>query len=306
MRRRAVLLIALVAALGGAGEARAAEEVRMDDAGREIHFDVRAGGVDVDWYAGHLRRAPHGDEISSVVIRIVDRRGLASICGRAARGCYGRGRVVVPAGRDRSTAHVLLHEYGHHLDSRRGNAAAPEPNGTPLWWRARGMEELVRVQTVRRNYLDGWSRSIGEVFAEDYAYAALGGPYRIEWLRPPDAIVRRALLADLGLAEPPVLTARRPAVRPVVIERRGALEAGERVSVTFRLLGPGRRVVVRASAGGARIEVQCGSRHRSKAVAGTTTLDVRRLGPADCTASLVSTAAAPARFSLLVRLSVES
>jgi hypothetical protein len=64
-------------------------------------------------------------------------------------------------------------------------------------------------------------------------------------------------------------------------------------------------VFVRASAGGARIEVQCGSTLRSKAVAGTTTLDVRRLGPADCRASLVSTSAAPARFSLLVRLSVE-
>jgi hypothetical protein len=309
-RRLAVLLLALVAMLGGSGKALAAEEVRTDDAGREIHFDVRAEGVDVDWYAGHLIRAPHGDEIASVVIRIVHVEELESTCGRVAAGCYGRNRVVVPAGRDRATARVLLHEYGHHLDARRGNAAAPEPNGMPLWWRARGMAELVRAQSVRRNYSRGWSRSVGEIFAEDYAQVALGGAYKIDWLRPPDGVVRQALLADLGLAEPPVLTGRRPAVRPVVIERRGTLQAGQRVSVTFQLLGPGRRVTVRATAGGeGRIEVRCGARVvRSKELAGrngTVTLDIRRVGPADCLASLVSSTAAPARFALTVRLVVE-
>jgi hypothetical protein len=307
--RPAVLLVVVLAALVlGGEEALAAEEVRQDDEGRTIRFDVRAGGVDVDWYAGHLRRAPHGDEIERVVVRIVDRAGLREACGRAAAGCYGRGRLVGPAGRDLRTARVLLHEYGHHLDSRRGNAAAPEPNGTPLWWRARGMGELVRVQSVRRNYSRGWSRSIGEVFAEDYAYTALGRRYRIAWLRPPDGVVRQALLADLGLAAPPDLTARRPAVRPVVIDRSGTLSPGERVSIPFGLLGPGRRVTVQARAGGAaRIEVRCGDfvSSRPVAAAGTTTLDLRRLGPAECSASLVSTTSAPARYALTVRLSVE-
>jgi hypothetical protein len=308
MRRLAVPLLALVALLGGAGEAAAAEEVRTDDEGREIHFDVRARGVDVDWYAGHLSRAPHGDEIESVEIRIVDRDELRSTCGRFAAGCYARNRVVVPAGRDRGTARILLHEYGHHLDARRGNAAAPEPNGMPHWWRARGMPELVRARSVRRNYSVTWSRSVGEIFAEDYAYVALRGRYKIEWLRPPDAIVRQALLADLGLARPPEPAVRRPATRPVVISRSGTLSPGERIAVTFSLLGPGRRVTVRGSgAGAARIEVQCGSGVRSRDLAGgTATLDLRRLGPADCSASLVSTTGRPARFSFTVRLRIES
>ena len=48
-------------------------------------------------------------------------------------------------------------------------------------------------------------------------------------------------------------------MRPWVIERRGTLAAGERVSVPFGLLGPGRRVTVRASTGApARIEVHPG------------------------------------------------
>jgi hypothetical protein len=309
MRRLAVSLLSVVAALAAAAQAVAAEEVREDDAGRPIRFDVRAAGVDVDWYAWHLRRAPHGDEIGRVVVRVVDWAGLRSTCGGAAAGCYRRNLIVVPAGRDRGTARVLLHEYGHHLDSRRGNAAAPEPNGTPLWWRARGMPELVRDRSVRRNYSRGWSRSVGEVFAEDYAYAVLGGRYRIEWLQPPDEVVRRALLADLGLAPPPQLAERRPAVRPVVIDRNGTLSPGERVSVPFGLLGPRRRVIVRARAGGAaRIEVRCGALVRTRPVpagGATATLDVRRLGPAECRASLVSTTSGEARFSLTVRLSIE-
>jgi hypothetical protein len=312
MKRPAALLLALVASLALAGQALAAEEVRTDDAGREIRFDVRAEGVDVDWYADLLRRAPHADEISTVLVRIVDADELGSSCGRGAAGCYARNRLVVPAGRDRRTARVLLHEYGHHLDRGSGNAAAPEPNGTPLWWRARAMSELVAQQSVRRNYSRGWSRAISEIFAEDYAQIALGGPFRIEWLRPPDALVRTALLADLGLAAPPDLTSARPALRPVVIERRGTLTAGERLSVTFGLLGPGRRVTLQARANAtsatgtsARLEIRCGTRIVTKALARRSTLDVRDLGPADCRASLVRRTSTPVHFSLSLRLSVQ-
>jgi hypothetical protein len=204
---------------------------------------------------------------------------------------------------------VLLHEYGHHLDARRGNAAAPEPNGMPHWWRARGMGELVRVRSVRRNYSVAWSRSVGEIFAEDYAYVALRGRYKIEWLRPPDAVVRQALLADLGLAEPPAPAVRRPAVRPVAFSRSGTLSPGQRLEVTFALLGPGRRVTIRATGGGAaRIELRCGSRLRTRELprgAGTATLDLRRLGPAECSAAVVSSTAPSGRFSLTVRLTIE-
>jgi hypothetical protein len=310
--RGVVAALAGLAALAAAGPATAAEVVLRDRERRPIHFDIRASGVNVRWHAELLRNAAHSDEISHVTIRIVEWNELAETCGRAAAGCYstrrGRDLLVVPAVQSRRSAHTLLHEYGHHVDARRRHGGLREPNGTPLWWRARGMGELVRVQSVRRNYSRGWSRSIGEVFAEDYAYTVLGRRYRIGWLQPPDRVVRQALLADLGLAAPPDLTARRPAVRPVVIDRSGTLSPGERVSIPFGLLGPGRRVTVQARAGGsARIEVRCGGFARSRPVAGagTTTLDLRRLGPAECSASLVSTTSAPARYAFTVRLSVE-
>src|SRR5688500_9075354 len=105
---------AVAAALAVAGDALAAEIVRRDAEGRPIQLDVRAEGVDADWYAGLLRRAAHADEISTVTIRIVDPDDLADMCGRQAGGCYRGGRgggVVVPAGRSSAVAHTLLHEY---------------------------------------------------------------------------------------------------------------------------------------------------------------------------------------------------
>jgi hypothetical protein len=265
VRRLAVVASALAVALACAGNALAAEVTRLDDRGRTMHFDVRAEGVDVDLYADALRRAPHGDEISTVTIRIVSLDELRETCGRGASGCYsGRSDVVVVPAADDSL-HTLLHEYGHHIDRSYGQPGVPEPNGTPQWWRARGMARLVALRAVARDYSLGWDRSIGEVFAEDYAQIALGDGYRIGWLAPPDDTVRRALLADLGLAEPPPATAAaRPALQPVVVSRQGTLAPGSTVAVPFGLLGPGRQVTFTAELSGgsggarARIEIDCG------------------------------------------------
>ena len=62
-RRCATLLVALVAALALATAAGAEIVTKADSEGRTITFDVRAPGVDVDWYAAILRAAVHGDEI---------------------------------------------------------------------------------------------------------------------------------------------------------------------------------------------------------------------------------------------------
>ena len=154
-----------------------------------MHFDVRAD-VDLAWYAGLLRDAAHAEEIERVTIRIVEWDELGERCGRDAAGCYGRrkgnrGVMVVPAGRSSRIAHTVVHEYGHHVDGSRRHGGLDEPNGTPLWWKARGMAELVGAQSVRDGYQVGWSRSIAEIFAEDYAYTNLHRGYRIAWLEPP-------------------------------------------------------------------------------------------------------------------------
>ena len=317
-RRIAALLLVSLAALALAGVASAREVVLQDDEGRTMRFDVRAD-VDVAWYAGQLRRSAHSDEISRVTIRIVYWDELRERCGRGAAGCYTRsagfrGIMVVPAGRSSEIAHTLIHEYGHHVDASRRHGGLDEPNGTPLWWRARGMADLVAVQSVRDGYQVGWNRSIAEIFAEDYAYTSLGGPYRISWLSAPTKTMQQAIRADLGLVEPPTIAPVNPALKPVVIVRQGTLAPNAQVAVRFGLLGPNRRVeatgILRGPGVGGprtRIEVTCGNAARVRSITGagrSATIDLPRVGPAECGATIVNTGSRNERFRFTVRLTL--
>jgi hypothetical protein len=313
--RRLLLLLALLASLVLAGEAGAAEVVLSDNEGRSIRFDVRVEGVDAEWYAALLRAAPHRDEISTVRVDIVSWDELHQTCGRDAAGCYARNVMVVPAEQTPDNAHTVVHEYGHHLDRSTPVDGVREPNGTPVWWRARGMERLVRVNSVATSYVLGWDRSIPEIFAEDYAQLALAdGNYSIGWLPSPDATVLAAIKFDLGLGPEPEI-APLPALKPVSISRHGTLAPKLGVGIPFSLLGTGRRVTATAVVAGAkeklpraRLEIRCdGSRIALRTIGpGKTTVSIDRsnLGPADCKATLTSTSKSKRTYTLVVRLSI--
>ena len=307
--RRVLFLLALAVSLGFAGEAAAAEVVLPDNEGRSIRFDVRVEGVDPEWYASYLRAAPHGDEISTVTIRLVSREELRSSCGSGAAGCYVRNRMTVPAEQGDEVAHTLVHEYAHHLDRSTVVSGEQEPNGTPHWWRARGMDELVQLGSVKRDYALGWGRSIAEIFAEDYARLALGATkHKITWLGEPDETVLAAINADLGLGPPPAVV-RPPTLKPVTIDRRGILFPRERATISFGLLGPGRRVTATATlAGRANLEIRCaGARvalRTMPAGKAKVVIDRRNLGPAECTATLASASRSRRAYTLVVRLTV--
>ena len=180
-----------------------------DNEGRTITFDIKASKVDTEWYARILRRATHGNEISAVTFRIVRRDVLPQFCGSGNAACYQPGRtgsvIVSPAGQNAGVAHALLHEYGHHIDFARKHRSLPEPNGSAAWWAARKMGIRLDRGEVAFGYQFGWSRAVGEVFAEDYAYVQfekiygfwLGTAYKIGWLPPPDWDIRAALARDL-------------------------------------------------------------------------------------------------------------
>ena len=198
---------------------------------------------------------------------------------------------------------------------RRRSPASGEPNGTPEWWRARGVAELVRLRSVATSYILGWDRSIAEIFAEDYAQLALAdSQFGIPWLEAPDETVLAALKADLGLGPAPV-TVKPPAVKPVSISRSGTLAPRRRTAIPFNLLGPSRRVTATATFSGAAekqaratLEVRCdGKRVPLKTLRPGKTafaIDQRNLGPADCTATLTSTSGSTRSFTLVVRLSI--
>jgi hypothetical protein len=313
--RRALLLLSVLASLTFAGEAAAAEVLSQDDQGRTIRFDVRAEGVDAEWYAALLRAAPHGDEIATVKIDVVSWDEVRSTCGQGAGGCYDRNVMVVPAEQTDETAHTVVHEYGHHLDRSRPVAGIAEPNGMPEWWRARSMSELVRLASVARTYVLGWHRSIAEIFAEDYAQLALpGSRYAITWLSRPDATVLEALKADFGLGPPPAVVSP-PVLKPVTIARQGNLAPKRRVAIDFGLLGPGRRVTTTATFRGAAekrsralLEISCdGARVALRTITKgktTVTIDRRDLGPAECTATLTSSSSSSRAYALRVVLSI--
>ena len=325
--KRLLLAVVLAVALAAATGANAAIVTSHDGQGREITFDVRAATVDTEWYASVLRASAHGNEISDVTIRIVPRSEIASRCGQDAAACFEQRRgvrtITVPSGKSDGLASTLLHEYGHHLDSSWAVDGVAELNGTPAWWAARGMAALVQAGSVAWDYGLGWDRSIGEVFAEDYAYIHGAGYYSIPWLAPPDEALKALLLAELGVvpaappATPPVAPPpSEPSTRPVVVHRSGTLGPRGRRAVPFQLLGPDRRVTVTASVSAtrrsraaARLEVVCDGALVARIVVPArraATLDLPGLGPARCDAVLVSTSTVRQRYALRLRLALES
>jgi hypothetical protein len=225
--------------------------------------------------------------------------------------------MVVPSGTGGFVASTVLHEYGHHLDTYWRVSGVPELNGTPVWWQARGMGALLSAGQVGFDYSLGWSRSIPEIFAEDYAFIHLGDGYSIPWLQPPDPALREAMFAELGgtptTAPPPSATT----PGPLVIVRRGTLVPRGRRDVSFGLLGPGRRVTFTATVSNrnrtgtrARTQIVCNGRTianqpvlRGRA---SRTIDLRGQGPGECVARLVSTSGVRLTYTLRLRLQIES
>jgi len=311
--RRALVALALAAAglALAVAPASGAITTARDNQGRAIRIDIRAPGAKAADYARVLRNAVHGDEISDVTVVVLPEASIGRACGSVhAGGCYGvfRGeaRIQIPAGSAGDVEPVLLHEYGHHVDRARSNGDIQEPNGTPRWWTARSMGTRLRQGLVAFDYRRGWSRSVGEIFAEDYVQLHVKAPYRIRWLSTPSAAVMRAMRLDLtnrAGGPAPKLPA------PLITTRSGTLASGGGERLPFGLLGPGRKVGLVAHLSGtqgdrARAEVVCNGQVIGAQEAGggeEIRLDLGPLGPADCTASLVGTAGA-ARYDLELTL----
>ncbi|MBD0338238.1 MAG: hypothetical protein ICV67_03020 [Thermoleophilia bacterium] len=318
MHRLRVLLVAASVSLAIASPAAADVVLAQDGHGRTITFDVQTADVNTSWYASILSAAYHGDEISRVTIRIMAPAEIAGVCGSGAAACYSQRRtgalIVVPAGQSDALAAIVLHEYGHHIDASTAVPGIREPNGTPRWWAARGMPSLVESGEVARDYGLGWERAIGEIFAEDYVQAHMTARFRIRWLAPPAEDILGAIRQDLGVepARPVPPEAAEPVRAPLVVTRSGALAVGRRQALPFTLLGPGRRVTftVTLLRGRVRMEIVCDGRVVARQTLGPgrrrATLHRSALGPASCRAAVRNAGTATARYSLRLRLAVET
>ena len=192
---------------------------------------------------------------------------MPSECGDAqAVACYrwssrGDAAMFVPAVPATEVRAALTHEYGHHIDATRPHVTGARGlDGTPSWWRARGMADRLARGEVAWDYSRGWDHAVAEIYAEDYAVTNGAGTSGIRWLGDPPSAVQDAIRADLAgpvvapappAPAPPTAPAPQPAAgtsaapKPLLARRSGRLAAGARAR--DRVRGPAAR-----APGGAR------------------------------------------------------
>lgn len=312
MRRRVLPGVLAAAALAAAVPAAdAAVTTHSDGAGRTITVDTRSGGASPATYAAILRDSVHGDEIERVVVRVVARGRIASLCGSGeATACYSgngrRGTMIVPAGTRSSVEHTVLHEYGHHVDAAIGGSAQ-EPNGTPRWWSARRMGTRLAAGEVAGDYRLGWTRSIGEIFAEDYVQLHLRGRSAIGWLDAPSTGVLNAIRRDVtGRASAGGTTSGGRSLSRTW-RQNGLLGAGERATIPFGTLGSGRRVIAVIRVRGGRVDalLRCKGRALARASgddAGVARISRKNLPRGSCTITVANTGDAPVQIGSTLTL----
>jgi hypothetical protein len=325
--RTACALLVSAAVLVGPVSAATAEQVTADDGrGNTMRFSIEAPGATAAEPARILRGSVHGREVATVLVRLVPTAQVPALCGSAAaRACYrgrsdGAGEITVPAVPSPELDRVLLHEYGHHVDNNARNTGN-EPDGTPGWWRERGVAALLTDGRVARDYRLGWDRSIGELFAEDYVQLNLRTAFPFDWIGPPSGAVLDAMRQDItGSAQGPApreVGGTGPDTPPdaagtaarVRVGRAGVLRPRRGAALRFRLLGPGRRVIVSAvtrgrGPGRLRVVLSCAGRPVAATRTRARTARVARsgLGPAACTARVLNTGRTAVGYRMNVEL----
>ncbi len=241
-------------------------------------------------YARVLRGAIHGAEIEDVTVRVVAPSRIRAQCGDPrAVACYSgdgeEGLIVIPSGPAQRVRATLLHEYGHHIKAT---------TATPRWWAARRIAARLRSGQVVMDDRKGWTRSVEEIFAEDYMAMHVRGGYSIPWLPQPSATVLRALRRDLaGLAArsvPPTVPDDAAGIPRDV--QKGFIGLGQEVTASVVVDTPGRTVVVLVTPDPARgvvpleIEIGCDGRESEiyEAAAGETVeVEYGPVDPGTCT-----------------------
>ncbi|MCC6832759.1 MAG: hypothetical protein IT200_15570 [Thermoleophilia bacterium] len=325
MRTASALLVS-AAFLAGPVAAATAETVTADDGrGNTMRFSLEAPGASAAEPARILRDSVHGAEVATVLVHLVPAAQVGVLCGSAtARACYrgrydGTGEITVPAVAAPELDRVLLHEYGHHVDNNARNTGT-EPDGTPGWWRERGVATLLADGRVARDYALGWDRSVGELFAEDYVQLNVRAAFAFDWIAPPSQAVLDAMRQDItgsaqgpaprqvGGAGPDTPPATAGTASRVRVGRTGVLRPRGAAALRFRLLGPGRRVAVSAVVGGRgrglRVALSCAGHAVASARTRTGRARLVRtgLGPAACTARVRNTGRAAVTYRMRVEL----
>jgi hypothetical protein len=175
----------IVAPRARAGAASARLERFTDEHGHQLTLSTALAGLDLLPYARVLAGLHHRGEIEDVTVDVVAPTSIAEICGDpAAVACYSpedplrslRGRIWIPSADD-DLLHIIVHEYGHHVDNQLvnlGHLASSgcgfDNDGSRNWFFERDVDEPIFEAGISCTPEAQWSHVLGEIYAEDYTW----------------------------------------------------------------------------------------------------------------------------------------
>jgi hypothetical protein len=229
----------------------ARSQVFQDAQGHAIHISTTVPGLALEPYAGLLAGIPlHGAEIEHLAVEVVAPDKIGAICGSSdAAACYGAddpgrspaGHMFLPSS-DPDLVHIVVHEYGHHVDNQLLNLAGlgygcdVDADGSRRWFFARDLGDHIVDRGYDCSPSTDWEHLLPELYAEDFTRAN-GLTGWVMPVRPPSRRVLQAMRTDV------VMPFHRHVARGrISVPRRGEfrerLHVGEWTAIGVRLSVP--------------------------------------------------------------------
>jgi hypothetical protein len=156
-----------------------------DEHGHALTLSTELADLDLLPYARTFAGLHHRGEIEDLTVEVVAPASIAEICGDpAALACYSpedplrslRGRIWIPTF-DEDLLHIIVHEYGHHVDNQLvnfGHLASSgcgfDNDGSRNWFFERDGDNPIFDAGISCAPIAEWSHLLGEIYAEDYTW----------------------------------------------------------------------------------------------------------------------------------------
>jgi hypothetical protein len=175
----------------------------VDSHGHRFRVGTDVAGLDLAQYANVLASAVHRNETAKVLVEVVLPEQMTTICGPDALACYwadpvtrGNGWMYVPTV-DPDLVHIVVHEYGHHVDNQLTNLFHVDSrcgmlgDGSRNWFVARNPRGFLCNASE-------WDKDLAELFAEDYVVLSGIDDWVLPTIAPPTAAHLRQLAFDIA------------------------------------------------------------------------------------------------------------
>lgn len=213
--------------------ARAAQHERTegftDHHGHSLTLITTSPDLDLRPYAETLAGIYHHGEIEDLLVYVLPPEEVDAVCGAEASACYAaedaatsyRGSMVIPS-EDPDLLHIIVHEYGHHVDNQLINLGhifeCPyDGDGSRNWFFERDWDDDL-FHNTSCSAQASWSNQLAELYAEDFTWLNGNRTWRPDMtLRSPSNLHLGAMKFDF---DQPLTTRRYSTWRPMVARKR--------------------------------------------------------------------------------------